>query len=97
MEKDPHLQEPRLGRKDDGGAQHRVGNAEGVHHQHCLRSDLEAKLREIEGVVIETEDEVRSRGRLIVAGVAVVAVVLIGYTVWRMRRKPIQVEVYYSS
>lgn len=61
------------------------------------RSDLEAKLREIEGVVTETEDEVRSRGRLIVAGVAVVAVVLVGYTIWRMRRKPIQVEVYYSS
>lgn len=61
------------------------------------RSDLEAKLREIEGVVTETEEEVRSRGRLIVAGVAVAAVVLIGYAVWRMRRKPIQVEVYYSS
>ena len=61
------------------------------------RSDLEAKLREIEGVVTETEEEVRSRGRLIVAGVAVVAVVLVGYAVWRMRRKPIQVEVYYSS
>jgi hypothetical protein len=29
--------------------------------------------------------------------VAVVAVVLVGYAVWRMRRKPIQVEVYYSS
>jgi len=61
------------------------------------RSDLEAKLREIEGVVTETEEEVRSRGRLIVVGVAVVAVVLVGYAVWRMRRKPIQVEVYYSS
>jgi malonyl CoA-acyl carrier protein transacylase len=61
------------------------------------RSDLEAKLREIEGVVTETEEEVRSRGRLIIAGVAVVAVVLVGYAVWRMRRKPIQVEVYYSS
>jgi cell division protein FtsB len=61
------------------------------------RSDLEAKLREIEGVVTETEEEVRNRGRLIIAGVAVVAVVLVGYAVWRMRRKPIQVEVYYSS
>lgn len=61
------------------------------------RSDLEAKLREIEGVVTETEGEVRSRGRLIVAGVAVVAVVLVGYAIWRTRRKPIQVEVYYSS
>lgn len=61
------------------------------------KADLEAKLREIEGVVTETEDEVRSRRRYIIVGVAVVAVVLIGYTVWRMRRKPIQVEVYYSS
>lgn len=61
------------------------------------KADLEAKLREIEGVVTETEEEVRNRGRYIIAGVAVVAVVLIGYTVWRMRRKPIQVEVYYSS
>ena len=61
------------------------------------RSDLEAKLREIEGVVTETEEEVRNRGRLIIAGVAVVAVLLVGYSVWRMRRKPIQVEVYYSS
>lgn len=61
------------------------------------RSDLEAKLREIEGAVTETEEEVRSRSRLIIAGVAVATVVLVGYAIWRIRRKPIQVEVYYSS
>ena len=61
------------------------------------RSDLESKLREIEGVVTETEEEVRTRSRLIIAGVAVATVVLVGYAIWRIRRKPIQVEVYYSS
>lgn len=63
---------------------------------HINKSDLEAKLREIEGVVTEVEEEARSNMRTvaIVAGVAVVAVVAL--VVWRSRRSKIRVEVYRS-
>jgi hypothetical protein len=58
------------------------------------RDDLESKLREIEDVVTDTESEVRSRGPAIIAGVTVVVVLAIAYSVWRSRRRRIRVEVY---
>ncbi len=58
------------------------------------KSDLEAKLREIEGVVTDVEDEARSSMTkvAIIAGVAVVGVVAL--MVWRSRRSKIRIEVY---
>ena len=58
------------------------------------KSDLEAKLREIEGVVTEIEDDARSNARtvVIVAGVAVISIVAL--MIWRSRRSKIRVEVY---
>lgn len=58
------------------------------------KADLEAKLREIEGVVTDVEEEARSN---ILALGAVVGAVLIGlvvFAVWRSRRGKIRVEVY---
>lgn len=59
------------------------------------RSDLEAKLREIEGVVVDVEEEARSKGTLVVVGVTVVVVGLVAYSIWRRRRNRIRVEVYH--
>ena len=58
------------------------------------KSDLEAKLREIEGVVTDVEDEARSSMTkvAIITGVAVVGVVAL--MVWRSRRSKIRIEVY---
>ena len=56
--------------------------------------DLESKLREIEDVVTDTESEVRSKAPAIIAGVTVVVVLAIAYTVWRSRRRRIRDEVY---
>jgi uncharacterized membrane protein YccC len=58
------------------------------------RDDLEAKLREIEGAVIETEDEARENMAVIIGGVVAVAVVLVAFGIWRSRRRRIHVEVY---
>ena len=60
------------------------------------RDDLEAKLREIEDVVVDAEGEARKGARMIIAGVVVVSVLLVGYAVWRARRRQIRVEVYYQ-
>lgn len=59
------------------------------------RADLEAKLREIEGVVLEVEEETRSRRRLIVAGAVVVVVGVVAFGMWRRRNNRIRVEVYH--
>ncbi len=58
------------------------------------KSDLEGKLREIEGVVTDFEEEAKSKAKVIavVAGVAVVGVV--AYMVWKSRHPKIRVEVY---
>lgn len=61
---------------------------------HIDKSDLEAKLREIEGVVIDVEDETATRARWIAVGAAAVVVGLVVYGVWRSRRSKIRVEVY---
>ena len=58
------------------------------------KADLEAKLLEIEGVVVDVEEEARSKIVAIgvVAGVLVVGIV--AFAVWRSRRSRIRVEVY---
>ena len=58
------------------------------------KADLEAKLLEIEGVVVDVEEEARSKIVTIgvVAGVVVVGIV--AFDVWRSRRSRIRVEVY---
>jgi hypothetical protein len=61
------------------------------------RDDLEGKLREIEGVVVETEDEARQNFGLVVGGAVVVVVALIAYGIWRSRRRRIHIEVYQST
>ena len=58
------------------------------------KSDLEAKLREIEGVVTDVEQEARSNALMIgiVAGAVIVGIVV--FSIWRSRRSRIRVEVY---
>ncbi|VAV97855.1 hypothetical protein MNBD_ACTINO01-2598 [hydrothermal vent metagenome] len=58
------------------------------------RSDLEAKLREIEGVVTDVEDQARSNAVVIglIAGAVVVGIV--AFSVWRSRHGRIRVEVF---
>jgi hypothetical protein len=58
------------------------------------RDDLEGKLIEIEGVVVETEEGARQNVGLIVSGAVVVVVALIAYGIWRSRRRRIHIEVY---
>lgn len=61
------------------------------------RDDLEAKLREIEGVVTDTEEGARQNATRVIGGVAVVVVVLIAYGIWRSRRRRIHIEVYQTA
>ncbi|MCL1694185.1 MAG: hypothetical protein M3096_10905 [Actinomycetia bacterium] len=61
------------------------------------RDDLEGKLREIEGVVVETEDEAKQNLGLVVGGAVVVVVALIAYGIWRSRRRRIHIEVYQTT
>lgn len=61
------------------------------------RDELEAKLRDIEGVVVATEEEAKANVGVIVGAVVVVAVVVIAYGIWRSRRKRIHIEVYQST
>ena len=58
------------------------------------RADLEGKLREIEGVVTDFEDDAKSKAKIVavVAGVAVVG--LVSYMVWKSRHPKIRIEVY---
>lgn len=58
------------------------------------KSDLEAKLREIEGVVLEVEEANRTNAAVIAVGVAVVVVGVVAFGIWRSRRNRIRVEVY---
>ncbi len=58
------------------------------------KSDLEAKLREIEGVVTDVEEEVRSKAVTTAVVVGVVVVGIVAFAVWRSRRSRIRVEVY---
>lgn len=58
------------------------------------RADLEAKLREIEGVVTDVEEDVTSSfvSAGILAGAIVIGLVVL--IVWTSRRSKIHVEVY---
>ncbi len=58
------------------------------------RADLEAKLREIEGVVTDVEEDVTSGfvSTGILAGAIVIGLVVL--IVWTSRRSKIRVEVY---
>ncbi len=58
------------------------------------KSDIEAKLREIEGVVTDVETEARTQVRLVAVGIAVVVVGLVAYSIWRRRHNKVRVEVY---
>lgn len=58
------------------------------------RDDLEGKLREIEGVVVETEGEAKQNMVLVIGGAVVVVAALVAYGIWRSRRRRIHVEVY---
>ncbi len=58
------------------------------------KADLEAKLREIEGVVTDVEQEARSNAVMIgvIAGAVVIGIV--AFSIWRSRRNRIRIEVY---
>lgn len=58
------------------------------------KADLEAKLREIEGVVTDVEREARSNALIIGVVVGVVVVGVVALSVWRSRRNRIRVEVF---
>ena len=47
------------------------------------RDDLEGKLREIEDVVVETEDEAKRNIKLYVVGATVIVVAIVAYSMWR--------------
>ncbi len=61
------------------------------------RDDLESKLRDIEDVVVTTEDEAKQNVGLIVGGAVVVVAVIIAYGIWRSRRRRIHIEVYQTT
>ncbi len=61
------------------------------------RDDLEAKLREIEGVVVETEDEAKKNMGVFIGGAVVVVVALVAYGIWKSRRRRIHIEVYQTT
>jgi hypothetical protein len=58
------------------------------------KADLEAKLLEIEGVVIDVEEEAKSSIVTVAVVAGVVVVGLVAFVVWRSRRSRIRVEVY---
>ena len=61
------------------------------------RDDLEGKLREIEAVVVETEEEAKQHVGLVIGGAVVVVVALVAYGIWRSRRRRIHIEVYQTT
>ncbi|MEN8233859.1 MAG: hypothetical protein ABFR89_02910 [Actinomycetota bacterium] len=61
------------------------------------RDDLEAKLREIDEVVSDTEEGAKQNSRIVIAGAAVVIVGLVAYGIWRSRRRRIHIEVYQTT
>ncbi|MGB5167807.1 MAG: hypothetical protein WBP49_05295 [Acidimicrobiia bacterium] len=61
------------------------------------RDELEAKLRDIEDVVVATEEDAKANLSVIVGAAVVVAVVIIAYGVWRSRRKRIHIQVFQTT
>jgi len=51
------------------------------------RDDLEAKLREIQTVVDDTEEKARGVGVYVAIGVAVLVVGYVGYRAWRRSQR----------
>lgn len=58
------------------------------------KADLEAKLREIEGVVTDVEHEARSNAVMIGAIAGAVVIGLVAFSIWRSRHNRIRVEVF---
>jgi hypothetical protein len=58
------------------------------------KSDLEAKLREIEGVVTEAEERTLSRAKWVAIGATALVVGVVALSIWRSRKSKIRVEVY---
>jgi len=58
------------------------------------KADLEAKLREIEGVVTDVEEEARTSVVTISVVAGAVVIGLVVFAIWRSRRSKIRVEVY---
>ena len=61
------------------------------------RDDLESKLRDIEDVVVASEDEAKANAGLVIAGAVVVVIAVVAYGIWRSRRRRIHIEVYQTS
>lgn len=61
------------------------------------RDDLESKLRDIEDVVVASEDDAKANAGLLIAGAVVVVVAVVAYGIWRSRRRRIHIEVYQTS
>lgn len=58
------------------------------------KADLEAKLREIEGVVTDVEEEAKSNAVTIAIVTGAVIIGLVAFAIWRSRQSKIRVEVY---
>jgi len=56
------------------------------------RDDLESKLREIETVVDDTQQEARNMSKWVIAGVVVLVVGVVAYRMWK-RSQRVQVIV----
>lgn len=61
------------------------------------RDDLESKLRDIEDVVVASEDDAKANAGLLIAGAVVVVIAVVAYGIWRSRRRRIHIEVYQTS
>ncbi len=58
------------------------------------KSDLEAKLREIEGVVTDVEEEAKSNALLIGIVTGALLVGIVAFSLWKSRHSRIRVEVF---
>ena len=61
------------------------------------RDDLESKLRDIEDVVVTTEDDAKQNVGIVVGVAVVVVVAIVAYGIWRSRRRRIHIEVYQTT
>jgi hypothetical protein len=58
------------------------------------RDDLEDKLREVGDVVDDAEEQVIGRSKWVIGGLALAAVLVVGFAIWRSRQDKITIEVY---
>ncbi len=61
------------------------------------RDDLEARLRDIQDVVVTSEEEAKQNAGLLIGGAVVVVIAIVAYSIWRSRRRRIHIEVYQTS